>query len=328
MDRSRIGFVTTANAVIGTGHLRRCLTLAEEFNRQGAACQFWVYAGEPALEAWIVPHATTVEIRPGLGLREAFREAARESSLLVVDSYDVRSTETQPLLDRNLPVLVVDDLANRSIAAQWLLNTCITHASVYADLTRARLLLGPQFALLRTQFRDLPIRAIAETATRVLLTFGGSDVLQLSNRILQILENIPDVLDIRLIGGALAQDTSAPESKHHLEQLRDVDNMAEQMMWADLAITAAGQTTFELAASGCPAICLQVVENQLHTRELFARIGSAVVRDARTASDAELNRLIAQLLDDPHRRGQMADLGKRAVDGYGAKRVVEAILQS
>jgi UDP-2,4-diacetamido-2,4,6-trideoxy-beta-L-altropyranose hydrolase len=321
-----ISFVTTAHAAIGMGHLRRCLTLADVLRKRGAFCRFLVYNGDPALRDLVQTCSDLVVIRRDFALDEALHEAEKDS-LVVVDSYDVRAYQLRRLLDRKARVLAIDDLADQALPATWLLNSCVMDHHCYRGLTDASLLLGPHYALLRPQFRDLPGRGMAGPVRRVLLTFGGSDVMHLTKRVLRVLEAVPGSLHIRVAAGQLAGEQAPAAGRHMVEFLRDVSNMAEQMTWADLAITTAGQTMFELAAAGCPALCLQVADNQRHTGELFDGIGSVVVKDARRICDEDLEAVTLNLMDHVEQRGGMSRAGQAVVDGRGADRVA-CVLQA
>ncbi|HMP74765.1 MAG TPA: UDP-2,4-diacetamido-2,4,6-trideoxy-beta-L-altropyranose hydrolase [Kiritimatiellia bacterium] len=327
MAAPSISLVTTANAAIGTGHLRRCLALADALRQAGSTLRFFVVEGDPALCDWVRPYADAMAISRDLTLPSALAQAGVDP-LVVVDSYAVRADQTQRLLNGNTRVLVMDDLVDRPLPATWLLNSCVADAERYAGLTHATLLMGPRYALLRAQFRNLPRRSPSGPVRRVLLTFGGSDVLRLADRVVNLFASFAGPLEIRLVAGRLAGTGALHAGPHRIDVLHDVAHMADLMTWADLAVATAGQTIFELAATGCPAICLQVADNQRYTGELCRRIGSAEIRDARRVTDRELVELIRNLLNDPIRRAAMSRAGQAAVDGLGAMRVSDVLLEA
>lgn len=320
MARPHIAFVTTANAAIGTGHLRRCLTLSDELRAAGGTVTYWVYDGDPQVRGWLDGRCEGATVERTLGLDEAVSRAAA-ASMVVVDTYDAGSRELGALTASGARVLVMDDLADRALPATWLLNSCLRDPSAYGGLTGAELLLGPSYALLRPQFRGLPPREVRGRVERVLLSFGGSDPLGLAARVLALLEDRPGPLDLCVVAGLLAEDRPQALRRHRVAWRRDVQDMADLMRWADVAITASGQTVFELAACGCPALCLQVADNQRHTGDLVAALGTALVRDARSAGDGDLAADLDRLWSDAGLRGAMSRAGTAAVDGQGARRV-------
>lgn len=332
MAQRAISFITTANRDIGTGHLRRCLTLSDEVRGAGAQTAFFVYAGDDAVTGWLKDRADHYDVNANMALEEALAKACRWSRRLVIDSYDITARELEPRLQQSMEMLVMDDLADRPLPATWILNSCIPENSgMYKDLTSASLLLGPRHALLRAQFRDRARRAIRQKPGRVLVTFGGSDPLRQTERILGLLNEIPEPLEIRVVLGLMSSfeetERLTVKSHHQFTLLRDVKDMADHMTWADWAISGAGQTLFELAATGCPAVALQVADNQRFTGELFSHIGSAFVLDARKASDGQIRSTIKTLMGDAAQRERMGHAGQMAVDGRGAVRVAEKLLQ-
>lgn len=325
MTDTRVAFVTTAHAAIGTGHLRRCITLAEELRNRNAGIGFFVYAGDVGLHAWLEGRFAEVVMQPDLTLPRALEMAGEWAGHVVVDSYDVGAAELSPLLDRGAGLLVMDDLADRPLPATWLLNSCVEDEAPYRGLSGATLLLGPKHALLRPQFQNRSPRTISDTAGKVVVTVGGSDPLQQTARVLRLLDEVAVPLEVRVLRGAVSSIAEPAGSRHRVTHLHDVQNMAEQMEWADVAISGAGQTLFELAACGCPALGLQVADNQRFTRRLFSERRTALFVDARTAADAEIVSAMKALIFDRALRSEMSRKGQAAVDGGGAARVADIL---
>ncbi len=318
-----VDFITTANAMVGMGHLRRCLTLSDELHARGVKVRYFIFAVDPGVQVWMDGRVPEVEKNFVFSFSEALARA--EAPIVIVDTYDVASADLRALVHRGSKVLLIDDLAAREMPVTWVLNSCMEDPLSFKKLTEAQLLLGPSYALLRSQFRSLPCREVGKVVNNVLLTFGGSDVAGLNSRILRVMEAYPAPLHIRMVEGLLAPPLKAACSRHRIEVSRNADNMAELMTWADMAVATAGQTIFELAAAGCPALCVQVVDNQCHTGKLFADVGSAVVRDARTTSDNELAEIIQSMAGDVVWRQAMSRAGQAAVDGRGAGRVASVL---
>jgi spore coat polysaccharide biosynthesis predicted glycosyltransferase SpsG len=259
-------------------------------------------------------------VAPELTLEAALGEASA-ADIVIVDSYDVQARHLDALRRGGVRVLVLDDLADRPLPATWLLNPGVNDATCYRGLTDANLLLGPAYALLRSQFRGLPPRPAFTRVRRVLVTFGGSDSLGLTARAVRALDAIPGPLEVRIVAGLLAGAALSVSACHRVEVLRDVTDMAGLMQWADLAVSAAGQTIFELAAAGCPAVCLVAADNQARNAVLFEGVGSAVVLDGRLAGNEAIGAALRHLADDPDRRAAMNRAGRAAVDGCGTQRV-------
>lgn len=326
-DMGKIAFVTTANYHIGTGHLRRCITLAEAFERNRFTVGFFVYNAELKLEAWLRKPGRHVEMGADAPLERVLCAAGEWAGVVVVDTYDVQACMLESLNATGISVLVIDDLVNRALPATWVLNSAVEHGElVYGDLTKAMLLTGPQYAILRPQFTGLGPHPARPVGNRILVTVGGSDPLGQSDRIMQVLSKIEKPLEIRLVLGALSEDISSMPRQHNVTCLKDVSDMAGLMQWADLAVAGSGQTIFELAAAGCPAVCLQVADNQRLTGSLFSGKRSAVVLDARVVADDHIEATLRMLINDHEMRKQMSSAGQMVVDGRGTDRIVAAVL--
>jgi spore coat polysaccharide biosynthesis predicted glycosyltransferase SpsG len=207
-------------------------------------------------------------------------------------------------------------------------------ASAYAEHEPyTKLLLGTEYALLRGEFRAHAGRSsqVRPRCRNLLVTMGGSDLENVMGKVLGAVaeSGIPE-LEIRAIVGsgnphlaALKEiaGRSAPAMRLEIE----VADMAELMRWADLAITAAGSTVWELAAMGVPMLLLPVVEHQVPIAEAMHALGAGV--NLGWHADGVNARLVSALadLEAPDRRQLMRDISRRLVDGKGAERVVAAM---
>jgi len=129
-------------------------------------------------------------------------------------------------------------------------------------------------------------------------------------------------------------------SNPHIESLRaltesadermrlvvDATNMPELMRWADVAVTAAGSTSWELAATGLPALQLVIADNQIPIAAALHRAGVTIsLGDCRTVTPGDIAAALRTLLPDRARREEMSARGRRLVDGRGVSRVAAAL---
>jgi spore coat polysaccharide biosynthesis predicted glycosyltransferase SpsG len=113
---------------------------------------------------------------------------------------------------------------------------------------------------------------------------------------------------------------------YELKLCENPTHMPELMNWADVAIAAAGSTTWELAFLGVPFCHIVVADNQAAIADHAARGGYAV----NLGWHAELTTgrvagAVADLLDDSDRRSAMTRAGRAAIDGQGALRVADML---
>ena len=340
MERGTLLVRADASLEIGTGHVMRCLALAQGWRASGGNVIFVCAQLTPSLKDLLqAEHIQVTQIDAPPGSREDLartEQLARSTdvSWLAIDGYQF-DTDYQATMQQCRSLLTIDDNAELDYYAADLVLNQNAHASPSLFENRSsntRLLLGPRFALLRDEFVAYRgwSREIPQRATRLLLTMGGSDAANLTPRLLPLLADLPiEDLRIRVVMGGSARNADAVASiaaqyPGRVEVLRDVKNMAALMTWADVAVAGAGTTCWEMCSLGLPAILIVVADNQKFIARKLADLGavenagSAANLDA--ASVAESCRL---LLADRTRRTLMSQIERQIVDGSGRERVLD-----
>jgi UDP-2,4-diacetamido-2,4,6-trideoxy-beta-L-altropyranose hydrolase len=350
MERGTLVIRADAGLKIGTGHVMRCLALAQSWRAEGGKVIFALAQSTPALDALLRSEKIDVSAIEGApGSSEDARNVIRvaqgcNADWFVVDGYHFDSAY-QKQLQSFRPLLTIDDNGLLDYYAADLVLNQNAHACapMYARCSpNTKLLMGPRYALLRDEFvgyRDWA-REIPERGTHLLLTMGGSDASNFTPRILPLLtERGADELQVRVVVGGSAenaiavddiaakfsgQDSSGRRFPARIEVLRDVRNMAPLMAWADLAISGAGTTCWEMCAMGLPAILVVVAKNQKFIAEKLTAIGAA--ENAGSADEIDcssLADLCQNLLASKDRRTALSQRAKQVVDGHGRERVLD-----
>ncbi|MDU9389184.1 UDP-2,4-diacetamido-2,4,6-trideoxy-beta-L-altropyranose hydrolase [Pseudomonas sp. zfem002] len=330
-------FRVDAGSSLGIGHVARCLTLAAELVAGGAKVAFACreLAGHQMAriaaaghEVFALPLDTVDEM---LALRAVLSPGAF-FDWIVVDHYQLDATWETAARQWARRIMAIDDLADRPHACDLLLDQNFTaSAARYQALLppTCRLLAGPRYALLRPAFRR-EREASAETARRVLVSFGGFDQAGMTLKTLQALAGIEQVA-VQCIAGQASADLAAlralVEQQPGWQLLAFVDDLAERMGAATLFIGAGGGTTWERAAMGLPSLCVSVADNQVGNAEALARAGVHLyLGDAGQVTVDGLRQAIAVLLDNAPLRQHFAARSRQLVDGLGARRVAVALL--
>lgn len=365
MTAPSVAFRTDASFEIGTGHVMRCLTLAQALKDRGARIFFLSRAhpgnlnGEiqkrgyevrelPESDDRIPPASRPVaESDPYLAWLGVQRERDAEECIglleheriewLVVDHYALeRSWETR-LRNRVGNILAIDDLADRPHDCEVLLdqNFVSDGRERYDSLVprHCTRLMGPGYALLRKEFaaarRSLELRN--GVIRRVLIFFGGADPSNMTGRAIEALGD-PDLDHLRV-------DVVIGPSNTHREQLRrqvaeyrgmelhtNVDNMAELMVAADLALGAGGTTTWERLCVGLPTLVITVAGNQEPSVEALDQ-GGYVIRlgDQGNVSIELIRDAVRGVIADPAVNRDLQRRGMALVDGTGAGKVADVI---
>lgn len=307
---TRILFRADAGLEIGTGHVMRCMTLADALRADGAGATFVTRAHRGDLIPAITgaghqvitlpgntgqpygahpappPHARWLEAdwrADAAATRAALEETG--ARWLVMDHYALDAAWQDAALPGGVSLLVLDDLADRPHRADVLLDQNAGRAAQdYAGLLPAGcdLRIGPAHALLRPEFARLRPEALARRAalTRpetLLVTLGGIDKDNAASRVLDALAEAPAAQDLRI---TVVMGVNAP----HLDALRDraatmpmpvevvagVSDMGARMMRADLCIGAVGSTTWERCALGLPTLQVVLADNQREAAQAMA----------------------------------------------------------
>ncbi len=332
-----------ASPAIGTGHAMRCLALAEVFAQETRGHAIFLMA--PPGDAFTARAAAAgAEVRPlaapaasdGDRQETAAISRAVGASWVVLDSYAFDGDFQAGLVADGHRVLALDDHGHAGhYAAQLVLNPNPgADAALYRERRpHTRLLLGPQFALLRDEFRgwSVPRPAVAPRARRVVITFGGSDPDNVSLRVLDGLAAVAGPLEVVLLVGAAnphqaALRAAAERSPHPVQIAIDVRAMAPCLAAADLAVAAAGGTLLELARVGTPQIAIVVADNQEPGAAAVARAGAAINLGWHADLDAAaIAAEVSALADDSERRNELSRRGLAIADGRGALRVLAAM---
>lgn len=350
-------FRVDAAQEIGSGHVMRCLCLAEALRAAGHACRFLCRRREGDLIETIETRGFSCRVLPATGDVPAGDEwlgaavaaeieqsraavAAEAPDWLVVDHYALDAEWERAVAPAGSRVMVIDDLANRPHDCDLLLDQQLyNRPGDYAALipNQARMLLGPAYALLRPEFAELRPAAEARLRnwppTRILVNMGGVDPENATRAVLDTLacSDLPDGCAIDVVMGRNAPHVEnvrgcAATSRLDVRLTVDVTDMGARMLAADLAIGAAGTTSWERACVGLPSLMLSIAENQLCVADALDRAGAALNLGPLWGPGWQ-DRLLAGLaaLSAPGRIAEMSATCRALVDGAGTARVVEAL---
>ena len=331
-------FRTDANVSMGTGHVMRCLALAQAWQDAGGEVAFAMAEATPSIEARLrIARAQIVRLQVAAGSEDdaaCTLDAAQRhgAGWVVVDGYQFDSGYASSLQSGRLKVLQIDDNGEGSPPSADLVLNQNLHASETLYQSRApqtRLLLGTRYALLRREFVFWRKRTFEITgrARRVLLTMGGSDPDNVTEHVLRFLLVEPDLELTVAVGGSnphLASiEKMVEQASGPVRVLKDVSNMPALMVWADLAVAGAGTTSWEMCMMGLPAALCVLAPNQENIAAELARAGAAVdlgYVGRRGTQEAEL--VLRELIGSKATRAKMSARGRELVDGRGGERVV------
>jgi UDP-2,4-diacetamido-2,4,6-trideoxy-beta-L-altropyranose hydrolase len=303
----------------------RSLTLARALEARGAACAFRATPEVSRVLDAFAPDVARAQTDDGF-------------DAVVFDSYALAADDHRALANGR-PSLVIDDLADRPLAADIVLDSGpARRAQDYAGRVppEARLLLGPGFAPVRPAFAALRDEALARRAAkgpvrRILVSLGLTDVGGITGKVAALLAPLAGEarLDLVLGGGApsLPALWALAAQNPRVELHVDTQHMPQLILEADLAIGAGGSTTWERCVLALPTLTLVLADNQIAAARALEAAGVTPCLDVHAPDfEAALVRETQALLADPDRRAALSTASATVCDGLGADRVAEAFL--
>lgn len=344
----RLALRADASAVIGSGHVMRCLTLAERLRDRGAEatfisrmlpghlCELVAQRGFAVLRLPDAPFDEAGDARDTIG---ALGQSRLRPDWLVTDHYGVGRRWHEALRAQARRILAIDDLADRELDCDLLLDQNIAPAmhTRYAALVPPACgqMVGPRYALLQDIYAGLHERLPPRSGPvqRVLVYFGGADQADLTGRTLAALLGLgrPDIaVDVVLSAAA----PHAPALRALAERWPQVHlhgplpTLAPLLARADLAIGAGGASSWERLCVGLPALVVTLADNQVAITEELDRRG--LVRwlgHVDQVGEADIAAALRPLLSEPVDRA-WSERCRSVVDGHGADRVADILLHA
>jgi spore coat polysaccharide biosynthesis predicted glycosyltransferase SpsG len=314
---------------IGLGHVARCSALATAFLRSGHHAVVAVDAAH-GLAEYVEREGVAVMPSGSTALAVCDTARAIAADCLVVDSYHW-SGDDFCAARGNWSLVTFDDQAVRELPVDAVINGALGATKLcYRTSGNTRLLLGPAYQVVRDDFRAMPARGKTGKVRRVIVLVGGDDPLGLLSVLGDILQEAAEHAAVpfnsELICGPFMGLPNL-QGMSHVKVVRNPPDLKKRMILADIAISASGQTLYELARCGTPTIAFYSGPDQVHNLSSLAAGG--VVMSAGDATkpewSGEIRAAMALLLGDSPRRAAMSEAGQSLIDGLGADRLVEAI---
>lgn len=364
--RIKVFFRADASSRIGSGHVMRCLTLAEELRDAGGEVVFISRAHPGNLNDLIrakgfrchelpeisaIPsndqsvqdarseYASWLSVSQQQDALESIEAlAGAQADWLIIDHYGLDEKWEKLLRPYATKIMVIDDLADRHHDCDLLLdqNHFIDGEKRYDELVSPACtkLLGPKYALLRDEFGLAKkfLEPRSGIVKRIFVFLGGVDSENLSAKVLEALSD-PEFehLEVDIVIGR--QNPNIDELKSMVLK-RDrtaihiqVENIAELMGRADLAIGAGGSTTWERLCLGLPTMVIAVAENQkltsmsLHQEGVIKYIG-----ESQTICPNDIRNSLRQMIGDQARLNMLSQKAFAMVDGLGVKKIVPLLI--
>ncbi|MEH0845809.1 spore coat protein [Micromonospora sp. CPCC 205711] len=342
MSTVRVGLRFDAGPQRGVGHLIRCLALGEEFLARGARVEVF---GSIEQVGWASAQLTArgITVHPGPDTPQELVATARrhELDVMVLDSYELDPAGAGALRAAGVVTLAVVDGDSRGQDADLYLDQNFGADTVAPT---ERLLAGTRYTLLRDSVvatrPAAPRPATPVGRPRVLAFFGGTDAVGAAPVLTRVLLSTGHPMDLTVVVGRpeieAELETVSPGRGQALHLVPPTDGLPALIGAADLVVSAAGTSTWELCCLGAPAALVCVVDNQRESYHrvvahgLVAGLGElpelAGTGLAGRTARATAARTLHDLLSSPERRAALSARAWETVDGRGRARVADAVL--
>lgn len=363
----KVAFRTDASTRIGTGHVMRCLSLADELSARGARCLFVCRAHEGHLQELIVRRGHDVNMLPGAPpLDNASNEpsalthaawlgtdwrtdagqthevlAAFRPDWLVVDHYAIDNGWEDVQRDVCERMLAIDDLADRRHHTELLVDhswfTPDVAASRYANLVSSdcECLLGPAYALLTPAFANLAaLMPPRDGLVRRLFVFmSGADADNETAKVLQALmrEDVRSLVVDVVIGRGhpdIEGVTKMVNARPGTTLHIGLPSLAGLMARADMAIGGGGGAGLERLCMGLPSLVISLAENQIPANRAMQDAGYVrYLGESRYIDASQISDGVAAMVADPAALVRMSQLGQRLVMGRGSELIAARLFE-
>ena len=336
-------FRADGNKEIGTGHVMRCLSIADALNSLGETCAF--VTADANMKDIINARGYACNIL-GSDYSDMDREvnallrldSFKTAQMVIVDSYYASDDYLYALSAHKKTAFINDYLTLRPA-------TVNINYNVFADSgnftnkeegIKSVEIMGPKYAPLRREFQGLKAIDIKEVAGNILFLAGGSDPLHVALNFAKEIVKHSDDNHFNIVVGSLSEDLEAikdiaDDSKGRIEVKHNVSDMKSLMASSDLAVSAAGSTLYELCACGVPTVNYILADNQRLVSESFrdkgVMLSAGDVRDHPLFYE-NLYSMINDLSKDEKKRRELSERAHCLVDGNGAARLAEAIISN
>ena len=307
----------------GYGHVARCSSIHQAFEHYNISPKF-IVNGDESIKS--IVSDMNVEIIDWL--TDSFN-----AEIVLIDSYLANLTFYEEISKNSLLGVYVDDNNRLNYPKGIVVNgTLDTSDMGYLERDDITYLIGNEFIPLRKDFWDIQKLKINDSIENILITMGGNDLRNLTPKILELLnDNFPKVNKKVIIADSFKNTKEIESLKNEYVELIYSPNSVEiinAMSSVDLAISASGQTLYELACIGVPTIAIGIIDNQKNNIKNWVNQGFIEYAGCWN-DDNLLENILGRInyLKDKNIRFDKRLLGIQAVNGKGSLNIVKNILK-
>lgn len=325
----KIIILTEGGRKVGFGHIARCTALYDVFRKYGATALLLI-RGDKSVKGLLKGRKS--KVFDWLEGRDKLSGLLKGADIVIIDSY---------LADRDLYVKIskiakaavyMDDNKRLRYPGGIVVNSSIYAGKLkYPGYKGVAYLLGAEYLPLRKEFWYSAKKKTRKKVENIMVTFGGNDLRGMTKNVLKLLTlYYPTVKKTVIIGAGFKNKgkiRKAGDGNTLFVYNPDTAKIKAVMMNSDLAISAGGQTLYELARIGVPTVAVAIAENQFNNINGWIKSGFIEYAGWHCDKNILINikRSIDKLLSY-RTRVSKSRIGRRAVDGGGADRICSNVI--
>lgn len=335
MGKLKAIILTEGGSSIGFGHVTRCLSMYQALEEREVDVQLMIF-GDTNVDSILT--GTKYSVEDWIN-NDSFIPKLSGVNLLVIDSMLGGKERIETLISYVDASAIIDDSMRLCIDLPLVYH--IDWTPFVENLYDGKFaqngcqLLGSNYISLRKSFWDVRPKETNDTVNNFLVILGGSDIRNLSPAVVKSLVSFNDNCSINMVvGKGFSEETISELISLDISQLNLIYSPAEKeivdlFLAADIAISGGGQTLYELARVGVPTVAIQIIENQ--SRDIAGWLNCNFIKYAGSWDTPDLHHRLQKCineLDDPITRRKRMQIGRKHVDGNGARRIIDKILSS
>ena len=318
------------NRELGMGHIYRCLNLASNFKKGNVFFAIEDFGG--VKEVIIKRNFQKIfYLKKNTNLKNDLYDMINiikknNIDVIVVDIYKIQQSYLN-VLRKYAKLVVISDLEKINFSADLVVNGFVGFKnSIKQNKFNSKCLLGPKYQILDRRFEKIKVKNLNKQ--KILITFGGYDENNITEKLYEILQNFTNNVDIKIILGPATKKTKKikqfeKEHKKNIKIITKTNNMPKEISQASFGICAGGLTTYEFAAANIPMAIICQYKHQLKTANEWEKQQMAINLGLNKKNiDIKIIKLLEKIYSKKIKKTK-----KKIIDGYGSKRVSKEILQ-
>ena len=323
---TRVAILTEAGKKYGLGHINRCIALCHTFEKKNIHPELIINSDQKKFEK---PKVKKFQFFDWLNNSTKLKKIVKNTDIVIIDSFVAKLKLYKLVYKLTKSLVCIDDNNRLAYPNGTVLNVSLNSNQInYPNNKKIKYLLGTKYTILRKEFWSINKKKIKKKAGSIMITFGGYDKKNMTLKVLKFLvKEFPAFTKNIIVGRWFKEYRSLLKvADKNTVFIKDptAKKIKNLMLTSDIAISAGGQTLYEMARIGIPTIGVAVAKNQLHNLNSWKKIG--FLEYNKTYSNKKIFKSINKILPFMERK-KRSERGSFFLDGKGSIRICDFLLK-